>query len=235
MVSWDPGKERDYSAFSLIERPFVQQGKAEVFTDNPGRLNFEAQYHVGDLYRLPLGTNWSEQVDMFIDYLDRINEENIFVTIDRTGVGNVVWDEWLARMNKRGGDRLYRFRHTPITFSGKEAVTESMRGYVVPVRDMVNTTRVLMQNGRLQIPDELPLKDLFVRELNNFKFKQDPKTAHDSYSAWREGDHDDLVYAVCMSCWAGEYFLYREETYDPPKPRRNYSAYFPAYRPNPYW
>lgn len=32
------------------------------------------------------------------------------------------------------------------------------------------------------------------------------KTAHDSYEAWREGDHDDLVIAVAMACWIIEYY-----------------------------
>jgi hypothetical protein len=31
-------------------------------------------------------------------------------------------------------------------------------------------------------------------------------TAHDSYEAWREGDHDDLVLSVALACWAGERF-----------------------------
>ncbi len=37
-------------------------------------------------------------------------------------------------------------------------------------------------------------------------------TAHDSYEAWREGDHDDLVLAVAMACWAGERFLGTQES-----------------------
>jgi len=32
-------------------------------------------------------------------------------------------------------------------------------------------------------------------------------TGHDSYEAWREGDHDDLVLAVAMACWTGERYL----------------------------
>ncbi len=32
-------------------------------------------------------------------------------------------------------------------------------------------------------------------------------TAHDSYEAWREGDHDDLMLSVALACWAGERFL----------------------------
>jgi hypothetical protein len=29
-------------------------------------------------------------------------------------------------------------------------------------------------------------------------------TGHDSYGAWREGTHDDLVLALACSLWAGE-------------------------------
>jgi hypothetical protein len=38
----------------------------------------------------------------------------------------------------------------------------------------------------------------------NFKQTINPITAHDSYSAWREADHDDLVLSVAMACWFGE-------------------------------
>jgi hypothetical protein len=41
-------------------------------------------------------------------------------------------------------------------------------------------------------------------ELLNFKVKIDPKTAHDSYSVWRENPHDDLVFAVALAYWLGE-------------------------------
>ena len=34
--------------------------------------------------------------------------------------------------------------------------------------------------------------------------KIDPLTAHDSYGAWREGAHDELVLAVAVACWYGE-------------------------------
>ena len=43
-----------------------------------------------------------------------------------------------------------------------------------------------------------------VQELLNFRVTIDPRTAHDSYAAWREGMHDDLVLAVAMACWWGE-------------------------------
>jgi hypothetical protein len=40
-----------------------------------------------------------------------------------------------------------------------------------------------------------------VKELENFKVKVSTRTAHDSYEAWRESDHDDLVLALALACW----------------------------------
>ena len=39
------------------------------------------------------------------------------------------------------------------------------------------------------------------------------KTAHDSYEAWREGDHDDLVLSVGMAVWAATWY-YSQQTGD---------------------
>ena len=62
----------------------------------------------------------------------------------------------------------------------------------------------LLQTKRLKIAQSLPMADTLVQELLNFKEKIDPKTAHDSYAAWREGIHDDLVLATAVACWYGE-------------------------------
>ncbi len=43
-----------------------------------------------------------------------------------------------------------------------------------------------------------------TRELLAFQVKISAETAHDSYGAWREGAHDDLVLAVALALWAGE-------------------------------
>ncbi len=56
------------------------------------------------------------------------------------------------------------------------------------------------------------LKDTLVKELLNFRVKINISTAHDSYEAWREGDHDDLVLSVALACWAGERFMEKLES-----------------------
>jgi hypothetical protein len=45
--------------------------------------------------------------------------------------------------------------------------------------------------------------DRLVRELQNFRVKL-TVAAHETFGAWREGDHDDLVLAVALACWLAE-------------------------------
>ena len=66
--------------------------------------------------------------------------------------------------------------------------------------------QVLLQNSRLRIAEGLSLAETLKKELLNFRVKIDPKTAHDSYEHWREGDHDDLVLAAAMACWFRQWF-----------------------------
>jgi hypothetical protein len=121
--------------------------------------------------------------------------------VDATGVGRPVVDSFRAQglypisITIHGGD----------TVTG-EAPAPEILNFRVPKRDLVGAVQTLLQNRRLRIAAGLPLADVLRKELLNFRIKIDPKTAHDSYSHWREGDHDDLVLATAVACW------YREAT-----------------------
>ena len=75
------------------------------------------------------------------------------------------------------------------------------RWYNVPKRDLITNLQVLFQNERLRIAKGLPEGQTFITELMNFKLKVNVKTGHDTYEAWREGIHDDLVLSVAMAAW----------------------------------
>ena len=45
---------------------------------------------------------------------------------------------------------------------------------------------------------------MLKEELLNFKMKINVATGHDSYEAWREGEHDDLVLAAALAVWAAD-------------------------------
>ncbi len=44
---------------------------------------------------------------------------------------------------------------------------------------------------------------MLVRELENFRVKI-TAAANETFGAWREGQHDDLVIAVALACWLAE-------------------------------
>lgn len=60
---------------------------------------------------------------------------------------------------------------------------------------------MVSQTERLKVAASLPEAATLTHELQNFQVKISLDTAHDSYGAWREGAHDDLVLAVCMALW----------------------------------
>jgi hypothetical protein len=42
-------------------------------------------------------------------------------------------------------------------------------------------------------------------ELANYRLKQNIATGHVAFEPLREGQHDDLLFAVCLGCWAWEH------------------------------
>ena len=64
--------------------------------------------------------------------------------------------------------------------------------------------QVTLQGQRLRFAEALPFPPVLTQELLNFRVKIDPATAHDSYSAWRERDHDDLVLALALAVGWGK-------------------------------
>ena len=89
-----------------------------------------------------------------------------------------------------------------ITITGGDSVTYD-HGWRVPKRDLVGGVQVLLQTDRLKFSADIPAVPQLVQELLAFRVKIDPLTAHDSYGAWREGAHDDLVLAVAVTTWWG--------------------------------
>lgn len=73
----------------------------------------------------------------------------------------------------------------------------------VPKKVLVSTAQVLLSSRRLTWPKELPHLRALQDELQNFRVKI---TAHanETFEAWREKDHDDLVLALALAAWVGE-------------------------------
>ncbi len=118
------------------------------------------------------------------------------LAVDVTGVGRPVVD--LLRKSR------IRATIKPVTVTGgHEAARDTLGGWLVPRKELVSTTQVLLQERRLKVAQALPEAAMLQQELLNFKTK--PSTAPlDTFEAWRENPHDDLVLAVAIAAWIGE-------------------------------
>jgi hypothetical protein len=219
-IGLDLGQSADYTALAVIEEQafdgfsgtWVSPANLhpDVLAHHYKRAKREGRpphppLHLRHISRFELGTPYPDIVAHVKRMLDSlpIADMPTSLVIDKTGVGAAVVDSFVAAgMNP-----------IAITIHGGGAVTmENARGkyahrhYRVPKRDLVTTMQVLMQRRRLLIPAAIALGDVLKTELRNFRVKIDPRTAHDSYEHWREGDHDDLVLATAMACWFREYW-----------------------------
>ena len=216
LVGVDLGQQRDYTAISVTERVPVPTGEVgtEKYWDY-GQGGFDTrqgakvalEYRVRHLERPPLGTPYTEVVARVVELVKNLGGNPVLV-MDATGVGRPVIDMlWKTLREDLERTDVY-VDSCAVTITGGDSVTKNPDGGLrVPKRDLISASLVLLQNGRLKIADALPLKTALVKELLNFRVKINISTAHDSYEAWREGDHDDLVLSVALACWAGERFL----------------------------
>jgi hypothetical protein len=221
IVGVDLGQQRDPTAITVIERGYVPAGKLynaqywykgrEIYS---AREPVKLEYHVRHLERPALGTSYVDVVERIIGLLKSLGDEELVLAVDMTGVGRPVADMLKLRLNEwLETDRSIRLHAAWITITGGDSVTKAEGGGIrVPKRDLASAPLVLMQNKQLKIAEGLQLADTLKRELLNFKVKINIATGHDSYEAWREGDHDDLVLAVAIACWCGERYLRKEDS-----------------------
>jgi hypothetical protein len=223
IVGIDLGQQRDPTAITIVERGYVSRGALynahywykgrEIYS---AREPVKLEYHVRHLERPSLGTSYVAVVERIVELLKSLGDDEITLAVDTTGVGRPVADMLKARLEEwLDEEESARINAAWITITGGDSVTkvgEAGGGLRVPKRDLASAPLVLMQGGQLKIAESLQLAPVLKRELLNFKVKINVATGHDSYEAWREGDHDDLVLAVAMACWVGERYLRKEES-----------------------
>ena len=152
------------------------------------------EYRVRYIERFPLGTPYPAIVDAVEDLLsDRTLLGRTRLVVDGTGVGVPV----VNMFQLRGVPLL------PIWITAGDAVSSNGRILRVPKRDLVSVLQVLFQSRRLKIARDLPEAGVLFSELMNFSAKITTK-ANETYEAWREGQHDDLVLALALACWSLE-------------------------------
>ena len=183
----DLGQVKDYTALVILER----HGEAE-----------QAVFHARHLQRFPLGTPYPAIVAAVSEMLHAPAlaaarpEERARLAVDETGVGSPVVD--LFRQADLAGSQLY-----PVHITGGSTINHDRGVEYVPKRDLVSVVQVALQTEKLKIASALPEARTLVRELQDFQVKI-TEAANDTYGAWREGTHDDLVMAVALGLYVGK-------------------------------
>jgi hypothetical protein len=177
----DLGQAADHTALAVAE--------ADVA---PGRV---PAYTVRHLERFPLGTSYPAVVERVKGLFARDPLPGTLLAADQTGVGRPVVD--MLRAAGLGAHLV------PVTITGGHETTCDADGYRVPKKELVATLQVLLQSRRLAVVPTLAEAQMLAKELNTFRVKVST-AGNESFEAWRERDHDDLVLAVALAAWLAE-------------------------------
>jgi hypothetical protein len=193
LVGCDLGQAHDYTALAVLERAGSRYDlrHLERFRDRPYPA---VVAHVGGVMAKLAAADDRPQGELPGGI--RYAPPAAALAVDATGVGRPVCD--LFR------DARMACRLVPVTITGGQAVTADGRGGAhVPKKDLVASAQVLLQTRRLRVARELALADVLVQELENFRVRITP-AANEVFGDWREGQHDDLVFALALAAWVGE-------------------------------
>ena len=143
------------------------------------------------LERIPAGVSYPE----IVSKVEALNGQlrTPTVILDGTGVGKAAVELF----------RHSNFNLSVFTLIAGDQMVQDGSSYRIPKRDVISTTQVLLQTGRLKIARSLTHAVLLARELVNFRFKVTSKGPEDALD-WREGPDDDLVLALAIAAWQAE-------------------------------
>jgi hypothetical protein len=182
-IGLDLGQTADPSAAAVLQR---QPPEAKP------------SYHVRLMKRFPLGTPYTSIVTDMVKLCNTAPfKDACQLVVDQTGVGRPVVDMFRAAASMP--------RVVPVTITGGHTATfrEEDRSFHVPKKDLVGCLQVLLQARRLLVAADLRDAELLVKELGNFRVKI-TAAANETFGAWREGQHDDLVLAVALAAWLAD-------------------------------
>lgn len=204
-VGLDLGQSHDPTALAIVERRVELTNEF----DSTGPKT-ELQYRVLNVERVSLGTPYPRVVERVTTIL---NDPKLTRTYDKYGTGMAQHIEVIrpalvvdaTGVGRPVVDLFEQVGLSPIavTITGGDATNGQGQNWRIPKGDLVSTLNLAFEHGQLKIPTSLPLRDVLINELTNLTRKIS-HAGHDSYSAWRENIHDDLVLALALAVWRAE-------------------------------
>ena len=187
----DLGQSMDPSAACVLEVKDYQELAAE--TKRPEQKRRFAIVH---LQRWPLGTAYLKVADDLAKLMkDTPCLCRADLVVDASGCGRPV----LEMLEGKG--IVKSLRGVVITAGLSESYGDDGI-YRVSKAILISTMQVLLQTRTILFADGLPETKTLVKELEGYRTCITP-SANQIWNA-REGEHDDLVLAVCLAAWWGK-------------------------------
>jgi hypothetical protein len=181
-VGLDLGQSQDYTAIVVLQHVRSEKDDSTI----------EDEYHVRHAERLQLGTSYVDVIRHVSKLLETVKSiGNATLIMDATGVGAPIVDMF----------RAAGLKPVAVQVHGGLKTSFDKGSWHLPKRDLVSSAKRLLGEKTLKIADGLQYGDTLITELQNFSVNINIATGHDSYEAWREGVHDDLVFALSLTCW----------------------------------
>jgi hypothetical protein len=238
LVSADFGQTTDYTAVAVTQRRIVPVGEKYNATGfrwqgdlYSGRMvwhpevrqKVEQHYDLLRLDRVQLRTPYTQICRGIVKLLQELyhlhlREEGLPIgrpvtvglAIDEGGVGKAIKDILVEAVEDGIEEGMPDIHFLPVTVHGGANTTISGGYYHVPKRDLVGAGIVAYQNGTLRVA-KLRHRGVLEEELKNYRLKQNLATGYAALEPLREGQHDDLLFAVCLGIWGWERGTRKEE------------------------
>lgn len=232
VIGLDIGQANDPTAIAVVERrmkkvgwPYmanvpVNDGLYGHHWERHRRYKVENQYHIRHLERLPLRTPYTRVVDKVLELIKKLFPAHLYpvnrwgergevvLIVDYTGVGRAVVDMLYQKIQDFGkGEPNVRLWPAAITGSQGRASFEPGPFISLPKHELIFSGGVIpLQDGRLKWGPKIRDRKVLEDELKNYRRNQNIATGAQTFEPWREGEHDDLLFAVCLAGWAWRRF-----------------------------
>ena len=197
-IGLDLGQSQDFTAIAVLEwANLTGEWDPSAFSHRLHTI-----YRLRHLERMPLGTPYPEVVMRVGEVVEKLSQDHpCQLIVDGTGVGRPVVD----MLRSQELDCVIR----PVLVTAGHGESESDGFYHVPKRDLIVGLQVLLQSGVLKIAKNLRFAPELVNEMAEMRVKV-TTSGNEQFGAWREGTHDDLIFAVALACWGAERWYPRD-------------------------
>jgi hypothetical protein len=217
-VGVDLGQANDPTAVAVLEKTVVPPETA-MFSpvgDEPGNRLVEGDlvYDLIYLKRAKLGTAYDEIARRVAGMVIGLEPKGAFdeigqltLSVDGTGVGRAVCDMIFTELTKRKQRGEYvpevDYRRVSVT-GGNSSVqkpSSANRYWRVPKQELIFPLVASFQQRKVRIAKSVKDKETLKTELLNYRRNTNIATGNMTFEPWREGDHDDLLFAVALALW----------------------------------